>query len=88
MLDINASYHCMQFQGELMHQTWENGQNSSFKPHFGPFLPKFDAPKFFCGVFRPNFGNFGPNLGCKKVFSGFYLYDMSDIIASYHYMQF
>ena len=24
MLDILASYHCMQFQGKLMNQTWEN----------------------------------------------------------------
>ena len=26
MLEIVASYHCMQFQGKLMNQTWENGQ--------------------------------------------------------------
>ena len=32
MLDIVASYHCMQFQGKLMIQTQENGK----KPHFRP----------------------------------------------------
>ena len=26
MLDIVASYHCMQLQGKLMNQTWENGK--------------------------------------------------------------
>ena len=28
MLDIVASYHCMQFQGKLMNQTWENGKKN------------------------------------------------------------
>ena len=40
MLDIIASYDCMQFQGKLMIQTQENGE----KPHFGP---KFGPPIFF-----------------------------------------
>ena len=31
---IVASYHCIQFQGNLMIQTQENGK----KPHFGPDL--------------------------------------------------
>ena len=46
MLDIVASYHCMQFQGQLMNQTWENGK----KPSFGPILvhlPEIRATKFF-----------------------------------------
>ena len=30
MLDIVASYHCMQFQGRLTNQTWENGKKPSF----------------------------------------------------------
>ena len=34
MLYIVVSYHCMQFQGKLMKQTWENGK----KPSFGPTL--------------------------------------------------
>ena len=36
MLDIVASYHCMQFHGKRMIHTQENGE----KPHFGPdFCP-------------------------------------------------
>ena len=34
MLDIFASYHCMQFQWKIMIQTQENGE----KTHFGPNL--------------------------------------------------
>ena len=34
MLQIVASYHCMQFQGKLMIQTQGNDE----KPHFGPDL--------------------------------------------------
>ena len=34
MLDIVASYHCIQFQGKPIIQTQENGK----KPHFGPDL--------------------------------------------------
>ena len=41
MLDINASYHLMQFQEKLMNQTWENNWNPSFGSNFGPFFPKF-----------------------------------------------
>ena len=36
MLDINASYHCMQFQGNLMNQTWKNDQKK--KTILGPIL--------------------------------------------------
>ena len=35
MLDINASYHCMQFQGKLMNQTWKNDQKKTI---LGPIL--------------------------------------------------
>ena len=42
-LDIVASYHCMQFQGKLMIQTQEDGEN----PHFGPDLD----------LLRPNSGH-------------------------------
>ena len=42
MLDIVASYHCMQFQGKLMIQTQENCE----EPHFGPDL----------GLLDPNLG--------------------------------
>ena len=46
MLDIIASYHCIQFQGNLMNQPWENGQKPSFGPNFGPTL---DPQNFFVG---------------------------------------
>ena len=45
-LDIFASYHCMQFQGKLINQTWENGKKPSFRTDFGPFGPNL-GPKFF-----------------------------------------
>ena len=35
MLDIVAGYHCMQFQGKLMNQTWKNGKK---KLVLGPIL--------------------------------------------------
>ena len=38
MLYIVASYHCMQFQGKVINQTWKNGKNPSFKPNFTPNL--------------------------------------------------
>ena len=28
MLDIIASYHCMQYQGKLMNQTWDNSKKT------------------------------------------------------------
>ena len=36
MLDSVARYHCMQFQGKLINQTWENSKKASFGPDFGP----------------------------------------------------
>ena len=47
MLYIITSYHCMQFQQKLMHQTWENGQKPNFWPNFGPFSPNLDPRNFF-----------------------------------------
>ena len=35
MLDIVASYLCMQFQGKLMNQNWENSKKPSFGPDLG-----------------------------------------------------
>ena len=46
MLDIVPSYHCMQFQGKLQNQTWENGK----KPSLGLILihlAKIQVTKFF-----------------------------------------
>ena len=37
MLDIVASYHCMQFQGKLMNQTCENGKKPILGTDFSPF---------------------------------------------------
>ena len=47
MLDIVASYRCMQFQGKLTNQTWENGKKPSFRADFSPFGPNLDAKNFF-----------------------------------------
>ena len=44
MLYIVASYHCMQFQGKLINQTWENYKKPSFRSNFGPNL---SPPIFF-----------------------------------------
>ena len=46
MLDIVASFHCMQFQGKLINQTWENGEKPSFGTDFGPFGPNLGSKIF------------------------------------------
>ena len=46
MLYIVASYHCMQFQGKLINQKWENGKKPSFRPDFGHSGPNM-GPKLF-----------------------------------------
>ena len=51
MLNIVASYHCMQFQGKLMNQTWENVKKPSFGPNFGPFGPNLGPKTFFRGIY-------------------------------------
>ena len=47
MLNIVASYHCIQFQGKLINQTLENGKKPSFGPDFGPFAPNLGSKNFF-----------------------------------------
>ena len=37
LVPIVPSYDSIQFQGELMNQTWEDGKKPSFKPDFGHF---------------------------------------------------
>ena len=37
MLVIVTSYHCMEFEGKLMNQTWENDEKPSFGFDFGLF---------------------------------------------------
>ena len=49
MLNIVASYHCIQFQGKLINQTLENGKKPSFGPDFGPFAPIW-VPKTFLWI--------------------------------------
>ena len=44
MLDIVPSCNPVQYQGKLMMQTWENGKNPNFGPHF-PLPPP--SPNFF-----------------------------------------
>ena len=44
MLDIVASYHYMQFQGELNNQTWENGKKKLVS---GPILAQIRVAIFF-----------------------------------------
>ena len=47
ILDIVASYHCMQFQEKLMNQTLENHKKPSFRPNFGHFGPNLGTKNFF-----------------------------------------
>ena len=44
MLDIVASYHCMQFQGKLKNQTWETGKKTLL---LGLILAQIWATNFF-----------------------------------------
>ena len=46
ILDIVASYHCMEFQGKLTNQTWENGKKPSFVTDFDTCGPNL-GPKYF-----------------------------------------
>ena len=50
ILDIVASYLCMQFQEKLMNRTWENSQKPSFGPNFGP-LTQIRAVNFFSKIY-------------------------------------
>ena len=47
MLYIVASYHCMQSQGKLMNQTWENSKKPSSGRDFGLFAPNLGCQIFF-----------------------------------------
>ena len=50
MLDIVASYHCMQFRGKLINQTCENSKKPSFGPDFDPFGPNFSHQNLFSKI--------------------------------------
>ena len=43
MLDIVASYHCMQFRGKPILQTQENGEKPYFVSNLGPLGPNLDC---------------------------------------------
>ena len=45
MLEIDAKYHCMQFQGKQMIQTQANGEKSLLGPDLGPLNP--NSPLLF-----------------------------------------
>ena len=45
MLDILASYHCMQFQEKLINQTWENGKKNLVLGPILTHLAKIQAKK-------------------------------------------
>ena len=51
MLDIVASYHCMQIQGKLMNKTGKNDKKPSFGPDFGFFDPNLGPKTFFSGFY-------------------------------------
>ena len=42
IVDIVASYQCMQFQKKLTNQTWENGKKPSFTTDFETYVPNLD----------------------------------------------
>ena len=47
MLDVVASYHCLQFQEKLMIQSQENGEKSHFRPDLGLLGPNSGRNFFF-----------------------------------------
>ena len=47
MLNIVASYHCMQFQGKLIIYTQKNGKKPNFGPDLRPLGPYSDCKNFF-----------------------------------------
>ena len=47
MLDIVASYHCIQFQGKRMIQIQENGKIPHSGPNSGPLGPNSDGQYVF-----------------------------------------
>ena len=50
MLYIVVNYHCMQFQGKLMNQTWENDKKISF----GIDLAQIPAANYFFKNLSPS----------------------------------
>ena len=52
MLDIVASYHCMQFQGKLIIQSQEDGEKPHFGSNLGPSGPNSGHILFFFFFFQ------------------------------------
>ena len=71
MLDIIASYQCMQFQGKIMNQTWENGKKPSLRPDFVQISPNSGRHFFFFFFFS----------------SKIWLRQSLDIMGSYHHVK-
>ena len=51
MLDIVASYHCIQYQGKLITQTQKNGEKPHFEPDISP-LGLNSCPKDIFSKYR------------------------------------
>ena len=47
MLEIVASYHCMEIQRKIVNQTWENGKTPFVGSDFGLFVPNSGCQFFF-----------------------------------------
>ena len=66
MLNIVASYHCMQMQGKLMNQTWKNAKKPSFGPNFGPFVSNLPPLEFFSGFYLGYMLGINANYHCMQ----------------------
>ena len=51
MLDIVASYHCIQFQGKLMIQTQENDKKTHLRPDLGWLDPNLGRQVFLITLY-------------------------------------
>ena len=96
MLYIVASYHCMQFQGKLMNQTWENGEKELVSGLILAPLVQIWAPKNFFSWILPILD---VRHHCKlslhaisgktnEIFSEIWLLQSLDIMVSYHHVQY
>ena len=67
MLEIVASYHCMQFQWKLTNQTWENGKKPSFGTDFDSFGPNLGPKIFFHGFYLYHMLDIVASYHCMKL---------------------
>ena len=56
-----AGYHCMQFEGKIMNQTWENSKKPSFESNLGPFGKNL-GQQFFCKTVASSVTRFSSQL--------------------------